>query len=156
MEINPYEKIWIGITVAAVIFMLAAITLASFGLGASLPGATGSVDPRILIEQPPFNTPGLYQLSSGKYQAIIIASAWNFKPNTMKVPVGSEITFKVTSRDVTHGLLIEGTNINLMILPGQIAEATQKFNTPGTYLFVCHEYCGTGHQTMSGKIIVTP
>jgi cytochrome c oxidase subunit 2 len=156
MEINPYERLWIGITVCAILFMLAAITLASFGLGASLPGASGSVDPRILIKEPPFNTPGLYQLSTGKYQAIIIASAWAFNPNKLQVPAGSEITFKVTSRDVTHGLLIEGTNINLMILPGQVAEATHKFEKPGTYLFVCHEYCGTGHQTMSGKIIVTP
>jgi cytochrome c oxidase subunit II len=156
MEINPYEKLWIGITVAAILVMLAAITLASFGLGASLPGASGSVDPRILVNEPPFNTPGLYQLTQGKYQAIILAYAWAFKPNIMTVPVGSEITFKVTSKDVTHGMMIEGTNVNLMILPGQVSVATHKFDKPGTYLFVCHEYCGVGHRTMSGKIIVTP
>ena len=41
-----------------------------------------------------------------------------------------------------------------MLLPGQIAHATARFDTPGEYPIICHEYCGIAHHTMGGKIIV--
>jgi cytochrome c oxidase subunit II len=62
----------------------------------------------------------------------------------------------VTSADVLHGFLIERTNINLMALPGQVSKTTARFDMPGEYRFFCHEYCGLGHQTMWGKVIVEP
>lgn len=156
MEVNRYERIWMGITVGAVVVMLVAIALAGFGLGVQLPGAAGAVDPRTLAQAAPFNKPGVYELSPGKYQVIMIASTWAFNPKEISVPAGSEVTFKITSRDVTHGMMIEGTTVNIMILPGQVSEVTHVFDRPGTYLFVCHEYCGVGHQAMSGQITVTP
>lgn len=156
MEVNPYERLWIGITLAAVVLMLAATALAGFGLGVQLPGNSGQIDPRRLAQEAPFNQPGVYEVSPGKYQVIMVAQTWAFIPNEIKVPVGSEVTFKITSRDITHGMLLEGTNINIMILPGQVAEVRHTFKTPGTFNYVCHEYCGVGHQAMAGKIIVTP
>jgi cytochrome c oxidase subunit 2 len=81
---------------------------------------------------------------------------WAFDPKEIRVPVGSEVTFKITSRDVTHGMYVEKTNINIMIVPGQISEVTHVFDQPGTFAYVCHEYCGVGHQAMSGTIIVEP
>lgn len=154
MNINPYERLWIGITIAAIIVMLIAIVIAGFGLGIQLPGASGTIDPSKLAKTAPFDKPGQYQISDGKYQVIMIAYAWGYTPNEIRVPTGSQIKFKITSRDITHGFLLEGTNINLMILPGQIAEEQVTFTQPGTYLFLCHEYCGVGHQGMFGKIIV--
>ncbi len=156
MEVHRYERIWIGITVAAIVVMLLAIALAGFGLGMQLPGAAGAVDPRKLAQEAPFNKPGVYEMAPGKYQVVMIASTWQFNPNKITVPAGSEVTFKITSRDVTHGLMLEGTTINIMILPGQVSEVTHIFKEPGTYTFVCHEYCGVGHQAMSGQVIVTP
>jgi len=156
MEINRYERIWMTISIAAIVVMLVAIALAGFGLGMQLPGDAGAVDPRTLAQQPPFNQPGVYETAPGKYQVIMVAQTWAFNPAEVRVPVGAEVTFKITSRDVTHGVIIEDTNINIMILPGQVAEATHVFDTPGEYLFVCHEYCGVAHQAMAGKVIVEP
>jgi cytochrome c oxidase subunit II len=31
-----------------------------------------------------------------------------------------------------------------------------RFDRPGEYPMICHEYCGIAHHTMSGKIIVEP
>jgi cytochrome c oxidase subunit 2 len=56
---------------------------------------------------------------------------------------------------VVHGVKITDTNINMMLLPGQISVLTATFERPGTYNFICHEYCGTLHHTMYGQIIVT-
>jgi cytochrome c oxidase subunit 2 len=156
MEINPYEKTWIGITITAVVFMLIAVGVASFGFGLQLPGASGSLNPQKLAQQPPFDKPGVYEVAPGKYEVVMLAFTWAFDPAAITIPAGSEVTFKVTSRDVTHGLYIEGTDLNAMILPGQITTLKHKFNTPGTYQFYCDEYCGASHQAMMGKIIVEP
>ena len=156
MEIHPYERLWISITVASIVVMLIAIVLAGFGLGFQLPGDAGQVDPRKLAQEPPFDKPGTYEVSPGKYQVVMVAFAWGYQPNQVKIPVGSQVTFKITSRDVTHGFYLEGTNINLMILPGQIAEAKVTFSQPREHIYICHEYCGVGHQAMAGKVVVEP
>jgi cytochrome c oxidase subunit II len=156
MEVNPYERIWMGITIGAIVVMIFVTTLAGFGLGIQLPGAAGTVDPRKIASEPPFNKPGVYEVSPGKYQVIMVASTWAFNPKEIHVPVNSQITFKITSRDVTHGMLLEGTNVNIMIIPGQVSEVIVILAKEGTYTFMCHEYCGAGHQMMTGKIIVEP
>ena len=71
-------------------------------------------------------------------------------------PAGSTVTFFVTSADLLHGLLIERTNVNIMIFPGEVTRTTARFDEPGEYRFLCHEYCGLAHHTMFGKVIVEP
>ena len=46
------------------------------------------------------------------------------------------------------------TSANTMLIPGYVSQFTVTFDTPGEYLIVCNEYCGQGHHTMSGKLIV--
>jgi cytochrome c oxidase subunit 2 len=156
MNIHFYEKIWIGITIVAVIVMLIAVAFAGFGFGVQLPGAAGSIDPRTLSKTAPFDKPGVYEVTAGKYQVVMVAQMWMFKPAEIRIPAGSTVTFTSTSKDVTHGLYIENTDINIMILPGQVSEVTAKFPKAGTYSIICHEYCGSGHQGMAGKVIVEP
>jgi cytochrome c oxidase subunit 2 len=43
-----------------------------------------------------------------------------------------------------------------MALPGQVAEVTVRFDEPAQYGIVCHEYCGAGHHTMAGQLVVVP
>jgi cytochrome c oxidase subunit 2 len=43
-----------------------------------------------------------------------------------------------------------------MVLPGQIAHVEARFDTPGEYPMLCHEYCGIAHHTMAGKVVVEP
>jgi cytochrome c oxidase subunit 2 len=40
------------------------------------------------------------------------------------------VTFRATSADVVHGFLIDGTNINLMLVPGYISSLGARFDTP--------------------------
>ena len=79
---------------------------------------------------------------------------WSFTPNEIRIPAGSEVTFLATSVDVIHGIHIEGTRVNMMLIPGQIARNTYRFEEPGEHLMVCHEYCGAGHHLMYGRVIV--
>lgn len=156
MEVNPYEKFWIALSVTAILVMLVAVGLAGFGLGIQLPGEAGALDPAKLSQEPPFNQPGVYETAPGKFQVVMLAQIWAFIPAEIKIPQGAEVTFKITSRDITHGILLEDSNLNIMILPGQVAEFSHTFTKSGEFRFVCHEYCGVGHQAMAGKIIVEP
>jgi cytochrome c oxidase subunit 2 len=41
-----------------------------------------------------------------------------------------------------------------MLIPGFIATFTATFDKSGERLMPCHEYCGTGHQAMWGRVQV--
>ncbi|RME84633.1 MAG: cytochrome C oxidase subunit II, partial [Caldilineae bacterium] len=75
-------------------------------------------------------------------------------PNEIHIPAGATLTMFLTSRDVQHGFYVIGTDINVMVVPGQVSRVEHTFDEPGEYQILCHEYCGAGHQTMAGKIIV--
>jgi cytochrome c oxidase subunit 2 len=149
-----YELAWILPSVAIPVGMLVALVVTAFGAGIHLPGDAGRVDPTRLAETPPFNAPGVVELAPGRYEARIVSGIWLFTPNEIRVPAGSTVTFVATSRDVIHGFSLHAVNINLMLLPGRVAQATATFEQPGEHVFLCHEYCGIAHHTMFGKVIV--
>jgi cytochrome c oxidase subunit 2 len=86
----------------------------------------------------------------------MLAQIWSFAPGEIRVPAGSTVHFWVTSKDVVHGFWIPGANVNVMVLPGQIAHVEARFGEPGEYAIICHEYCGIAHHAMAGKIVVEP
>lgn len=149
-----YELGWILPSIAIPVGMLVALVVTAFGVGIHLPGNEGRVNPTRVAETPPFNQPGVLQVGPGRYEVRMVAGIWVFTPNEIRVPAGSTVTFVATSRDVVHGLFIRGANVNVMLLPGQVARVTTRFERPGEYPFLCHEYCGIAHHTMWGKVIV--
>jgi cytochrome c oxidase subunit II len=126
----------------------------AFGAGIHLAGEVGRIDPAKVAEHPMFKEPGVVEIAPGRYEVRLTAQIWSYAPNEIRVPAGSTVHFWATSKDVIHGLLVPRHNINVMVLPGQIAHAVARFDTPGEYPIICHEYCGIAHHTMSGKIIV--
>jgi cytochrome c oxidase subunit 2 len=56
---------------------------------------------------------------------------------------------------VIHGFEIVRSNGQSMVIPGYVSQFTTTFRA-GEYLIACNEYCGIGHHTMSGKLIVVP
>ncbi len=154
MLVERYEKIWMILSLLVLVIFLGAIGSSVFAAGIQLPGAERRVDPRTVAQMAPFNQPGVRELAPKRYEVVMLAQIWSFTPGEIRVPAGSLVTFYITSKDVTHGFKIENTNVNVMLLPGQITKVNARFDRPGTYLFICHEYCGLGHQVMSGRLIV--
>jgi cytochrome c oxidase subunit 2 len=149
-----YELAWILPSIAIPVGMLVALVVTAFGVGVHLPSDAGRVDVTKLAETPPFDQPGVIQTGPDRYEVRMIAGIWSFTPNEVRVPAGSTVTFVATSRDIVHGLHVDRHNVNVMLLPGQIARVTARFARAGEYPFVCHEYCGIAHHTMWGKVIV--
>jgi|YNPNPStandDraft_1061719.scaffolds.fasta_scaffold23424_3 cytochrome c oxidase subunit 2 len=156
MHLHPYERTWIIISVALLVIFVLAITLAALAGGIAVPAPVARVNPQTVDKEGPFANPGLRELAPGKYEAYIMSQIWAFNPREITVPAGSTITFYVTSKDIQHGFHLEGTNVNMQVVPGQISRLTAKLDRPGEYTFICHEYCGLGHAAMFGKVIVTP
>jgi cytochrome c oxidase subunit 2 len=158
LHIDRYERTWMIISFISLAVLLTLVTIAGSNMTMSLPGVGGTIDPKLVSQTAPFDNPGVFEIEPGKYEVIIVAKAtpWSFTPNEIRVKAGSTVTFKIASTDVTHGFLLEGTNANIMIIPGQISVVTVKFKEPGEHQFVCHEYCGVGHGGMFGKVIVEP
>lgn len=106
----------------------------------------------------PFNKtytePKVTKLDDKTYQVYAVAQMWQFQPSQIYIPVGSDVDFYLTSKDVVHGFFISGKNTNMMAIYGNINKQTVKFDKPGVYKITCHEYCGVGHQNMQAEVIV--
>jgi cytochrome c oxidase subunit 2 len=148
------EKGFLAAGLVVLVACAGALAYATFGRGIHLPGDHGRIDPTAVATTPPFDAPGVRSLSDGRYEAVVIGRAWSFDPMEVRVPAGAEIVFTATSGDVIHGFNIEGTRLNMMLIPGQISQNTYTFREPGEYLLICHEYCGLGHHMMAGRVIV--
>lgn len=139
------------VLVASLLFaaaMLALLAYAAFRLGITVPGCVTNVKP--------FTNGELIQVAPGRYEAHVVSKMFAFRPSRLKVPKGSVVDFYVTSSDVVHGFYIDGTDINLMAIPSAVNYAQARFDRPGKYQVICHEYCGGSHQEMVGIVEVTP
>ena len=163
IHIDRLERYWL-IAVGIVFGGFAAALLASvFIFGIRLPSPVGRIDPA-KIDQTEFATPGLTQEATGAYTLRVVAKMWAFDLGkgvekegiipVINIPVGSKLTIKATSKDVTHGFYLEQHDVNVMMLPGQISQVEVKFDRAGAYHIICHEYCGPGHHGMIAKIVV--
>lgn len=101
-----------------------------------------------------YTQPKVNKIDDKTYQVFAVAQMWQFQPAEIYIPVGSEVDFFVTSKDVVHGFNIEDKNVNMMAVYGNINKQTVQFEKPGIYYITCHEYCGVGHQNMQAQVIV--
>ncbi len=145
---DPFERVAMFGAGALMTAFFVAIVVGAFGLGIRVPTCVTDI--------PPFDQPAIKEVAPGQYVVNVVAQMWKFNPREIKVPAGSTVTFNLTSKDVQHGFKILNTNVNMMAVPGVVNRAMVRFDQPGEYLIVCHEYCGLGHHAMSAKVIVEP
>lgn len=154
MKMPRQEEIWLVISVAVLILSMVFTGYQTFALGMGPPSNTETIDPQKVDEHPLFSEPGVYEVGDNKFQVVMTAQIFSFNPGDFELPVGAEVEFVMTSKDVIHGVQIPGTNMNAMVTPGHIQTITETFNEPGEYLIICNEYCGAGHQMMYTTITV--
>ena len=92
----------------------------------------------------------------GKVMVRLIAQQYSFVPQCIVVPAEMPVTFRGTATDAIHGFVVGRTNANTMLIPGFVATFTTTFKRTGEQLMPCHEYCGTGHEAMWGRVQVLP
>ena len=83
-----------------------------------------------------------------------IGQQYSFTPSCILVPAETPMMLRATSADVVHGIMIQNTNINTMLVPGYITALPARFDTPGEHPMPCQEFCGLGHEGMWAKVKV--
>jgi len=155
MNVHVYERFWMWVGAGIVVVFLAFIGITTVGYGVRPPSHIETIpDPSQTLSDPRFAQQGVTTLPDGSVHVTMVALMFTWLPAEIHVPAGKPVTFRLASQDVTHGFEIAGTNVNTMVVPGYVSQLTTTFDRPGEYLIVCNEYCGTGHHTMGGKLVV--
>ena len=103
-----------------------------------------------------------YKLADGSVEAshdepvYIVASQYTFTPNVLRLKAGEDYQVQLLSIDVVHSFSVQmnGTSFNAVVMPMMITSLNIAPTQPGTYLVICNEYCGIGHDYMYFTIIV--
>jgi cytochrome c oxidase subunit II len=146
MTIIQLERriVWIALVFVLLLFGFAALAINTFHIGL----------PTCLTSVKPFEKGELITHSPTHYELHYVARMWRFEPPEVTIPAGSTVDIYLSAADVTHGLLLLGTDLNLMAVPGVVNYARVKFDKPRVYQLLCHEYCGTGHDRMAASLRV--
>ena len=138
--------------------LFAAILFASLALHRAPPGHVETIDPTTLHVAGEFVEANLGTTvdAQGQVTARIVAAQFAFLPQCVAVPQGRPVTFRFASPDVIHGIIVTGTNVNTMVVPGYVSEVRTEFAEAGEHLMPCHEFCGLGHSEMLARVRVLP
>jgi cytochrome c oxidase subunit II len=140
------EKKLIYISLALMVLFTALVVYAGIGRGIVLPTSHEHLTP--------FTQGNVDFKDNNHFEIRVVARMWEFDPAEIILPEKADADFYVSALDVNHGFEVAGTNVNLMAVPGTVNTAHHRFDKPGEYVLICHEYCGLNHQKMFGKIRV--
>src|ERR1700758_3227925 len=152
------ELLWafgVGVLIAATLSM---IIFTALTMGINPPSDVERIDPKTLHLSGEFaeHNLGTSVGVDGSVTAPIIATQFMFVPRCMAVPQGRPVTLRFAAPDVIHGILITGTNVNTMVVPGYVAQVHTVFTRTGDLLMPCHEFCGFGHSQIWAIVRVVP
>jgi cytochrome c oxidase subunit II len=148
------EHGWAAVAIAILALLVVVATFAALYHGAMPQSRVETADPQTLHLGGEFIESNLGSTlePDGTVTVRAVGQQYSFTPSCILVPTDKPVTFRATSADVVHGFLIDGTNINLMLVPGYISSLGARFDTPGERLMPCHEFCSVGHEGMWGRI----
>ncbi|MCF7821228.1 MAG: hypothetical protein K9M17_02145 [Mariprofundaceae bacterium] len=85
----------------------------------------------------------------------ILARAYNFGRFTLELEKGKSYQLKLTSNEIRHGIAVRELKLKETINLGEIRSVAFRPEKAGTFDMVCSEFCGYGHESMVGRLIVT-
>jgi cytochrome c oxidase subunit II len=150
------ERRWATLSIVIVGLLVGVATFIGIHQASMPQGHVETADPKTLHLAGEFveSNLGSSVEADGSVTVRAIGQQYSFTPQCVVVPSETPIKFRATSADAVHGLLIEGTNINIMLVPGYVSELPIRFKAPGDHVMPCQEFCGIGHQGMWGKVKV--
>jgi cytochrome c oxidase subunit II len=85
----------------------------------------------------------------------VVAKKFKFVPEEIRVKKGETVVLRFTSPEVPMGANFADFKQRVDIVPGKPAELRLTPEQAGSFVFLCDVFCGTGHEEMSGTLIVT-
>ncbi|MFZ1221161.1 MAG: c-type cytochrome [Chthoniobacterales bacterium] len=137
------------IVIVATLFVLTLFGVAALAINMFHVGL-----PTCLTDIKPFQKGEVITHSPNHFEIHYVSKMWKFEPEEVVVPAGATVDIYLSTPDVTHGIILIGTDLNLMAVPGVVNYARVKLDRPRNYKLLCHEYCGTGHERMAATLRV--
>jgi cytochrome c oxidase subunit II len=156
------ERMWVGIAFGWCMVLFAMMPLWHFRGGQNPAGIRRRTDPAayykrtaefikayqvgvdhgIPVVEPP---PGA--------EVYLMAQQFQWTP-VLKLKLNTEYTLHLSALDVNHGFSLFPVNVNFQVVPGYDYGLRVKPTEPGDFRIICNEFCGIGHHTMVGRVIV--
>jgi len=152
------ETRWAFVVAVVVGVIMVAIIVAAVSMHINPPSNREYIDPKTLHLSGEFTETNLGTRvdPDGQVVARVIATQFEFVPQCIVVPSDRQVTLRFATPDVIHGIVVGGTNVNTMIVPGYVSQVHTVFRKRGDLLMPCHEYCGLGHSAMTATVRVVP
>lgn len=152
------ERRWAVAMAGVTAIFLAAILYATIGLHLNPPSHIETIDPATIHVSGEFaeENLGTRLEPTGGLTVRLVTTQFSFSPSCVVVPQDTPVTFRIVSPDVIHGIIVVGTNVNTMVIPGYVSRVRTRFAEVGEKLMPCHEFCGLGHSQMIAKVRVVP
>jgi plastocyanin len=84
----------------------------------------------------------------------VVARKFEFVPAQIRVRQGETVLLRFTAPEVPMGASFPDFGVRTDIVPGKTASLQLKADKPGRFTFLCDVFCGSGHEDMSGTLIV--
>lgn len=82
------------------------------------------------------------------------ANSFEFTPSTVTVKKGVPVKFTITALDVPHGFFLSEFGISKELNPGTATVIEFTPDKTGSFPFICNVFCGEGHGSMKGTLVV--
>ncbi|MGA1805474.1 cytochrome C oxidase subunit II [Rhizobium sp. HT1-10] len=150
------ERRWAVISILIVVFLTGMAAYAGVHQATMPQAQVETIDPVTLHMSGEFVETNLGSAvePDGSVTVRVVGQQYSFTPSCILVPTDTKVTIRGTSADVVHGLLIEQTNVNAMLVPGYVSQLSTRFDRAGDHLMPCQEFCSVGHEGMWAKVKV--
>src|SRR5690348_7453125 len=135
-DVERSELRWAAAALGFLGIIFALTLFAALALQRNPPSNLERIDPKGLHLSGEFTEPNLGTRvePNGQVTTRIVATQFTFVPNCVVVPEGQDVTLRLASPDVIHGILVSGTNVNTMVVPGYVSQVHTVFRTTGDLL----------------------
>jgi cytochrome c oxidase subunit II len=156
------EKVWVGIAFAWCMVLFASMPFWHWKGGQNPSGIRRSVRPAAFMKRTQ-EFINQYKVGDDRGMPIVApppgadiylaAMAFQWTP-ILKLQKGVQYTLHLSSIDVNHGFSLFPVNVNFQVVPGYDYGLRITPNSSGDFRIMCNEFCGIGHHTMVGRVIV--
>ncbi len=162
-DANKHERVWVIIAFVWCMVLFAMMPLWHFKGGQNPSGIRGKTTAaayservnRMVTEFKVAEENGMAVVEPPPGSDVyMLAQMWRWYP-VLKLKKGATYTLHLSALDVNHGFGLNPLNLNFQVVPGYDYGLRITPNTAGDFRVVCNEFCGIGHHTMVGRIIVT-
>ena len=84
----------------------------------------------------------------------VVAKKFEFLPAEIRVRKGEAVLLQFTAPEVPMGVNFADFHLRADVIPGKPASVALRPDRAGSFTFVCDVFCGTGHEDMSGVLVV--